>query len=60
MRRICAWCGKVLGEKEPFNDNSTTHSICKDCLAKANKEFDAIEQREKSGREDVGRKSVEN
>ncbi|MDP3879982.1 MAG: hypothetical protein Q8Q07_06745 [Dehalococcoidales bacterium] len=30
----CAWCGKYLGEKEPYEDKSVTHGICPECLAK--------------------------
>jgi hypothetical protein len=35
MIRVCAWCeqegrgeGSVLGEKEPYEDKSKTHTIC--------------------------------
>jgi len=28
---LCAWCGKNLGEKEPLEDKSITHGICKEC-----------------------------
>jgi len=31
MKRVCAWCGKDMGEKEPLDDDSVTHAICKDC-----------------------------
>jgi len=30
----CAWCGKYLGEKEPYEDKSETHGICPECRAK--------------------------
>ncbi|MDP3880175.1 MAG: hypothetical protein Q8Q07_07735 [Dehalococcoidales bacterium] len=30
----CAWCGRYLGEKEPYEDKSVTHGICPECLAK--------------------------
>jgi len=30
----CAWCGKYLGEKEPYEDKSITHGICPECRAK--------------------------
>jgi len=30
----CAWCGKYLGEKEPYEDKSVTHTICPECRAK--------------------------
>ena len=35
MRVQCAWCGKDMGEKPPYDDPSTTHSICESCLAEA-------------------------
>jgi len=30
----CAWCGRYLGEKEPYEDKSVTHGICPECQAK--------------------------
>jgi antirestriction protein ArdC len=30
----CAWCGKYMGEKPPYEDKSVTHSICPECRAK--------------------------
>jgi len=30
----CAWCGKYLGEKPPYEDKSVTHSICLEFKAK--------------------------
>ena len=30
----CAWCKKIMGEKEPLTDKSVTHTICKDCSIK--------------------------
>ncbi|MDP2729828.1 MAG: hypothetical protein Q8O55_05045 [Dehalococcoidales bacterium] len=30
----CAWCGRYLGEKEPYEDKSVTHGICPECRAK--------------------------
>ena len=41
----CAWCGKIMGEKEVGEDNqetAITHSICPLCktiLEKESKEF---------------------
>jgi hypothetical protein len=32
MIRICCKCGKVLGEKEPVEDKSETHTLCDRCL----------------------------
>jgi len=36
MIRICNWYHepKVLGEKEPFEDKSETHTICPECYEK--------------------------
>lgn len=31
MKVVCAWCGKDMGEKEPFDDESTTHGMCPEC-----------------------------
>ena len=32
MKIICAWCKRVMGDKEPFDDKSITHTICPKCL----------------------------
>lgn len=32
MFRVCAWCGKDMGEKEPLEDKSVTHGMCEKCL----------------------------
>ena len=34
MKVVCAWCGKDMGEKPPYNDRTTTPSICVKCLKK--------------------------
>ena len=34
MLRICAWCGKKIGEKEPLEDKRKTHTICGKCEKK--------------------------
>lgn len=34
MKIQCAWCKKDMGEKPPYEDPATTHSICDECLAK--------------------------
>ncbi len=31
MIRQCAWCDRVLGEIEPLDDKSITHTICENC-----------------------------
>lgn len=34
MISICAWCKKVMGEKEPLDDKRETHGICPECKEK--------------------------
>jgi len=31
MIRVCIRCEKVMGEKEPLEDESLTHGICDEC-----------------------------
>jgi hypothetical protein len=32
--RICCVCGKIFGEKEPYEDKSYTHGLCDECFKK--------------------------
>lgn len=34
MKIVCAWCKSNMGEKEPKEDDSITHSICPACRKK--------------------------
>lgn len=34
---ICAWCRETLGEKQPLEDKSVSHGICKACEQVENK-----------------------
>ena len=34
MKRLCAWCGKELGEKPGGEPDDVTHGICKKCMEK--------------------------
>ena len=34
MVRICCYCQKIMGEKEPLENKSITHGICPDCNRK--------------------------
>ena len=34
MRIACAWCGKSMGEKSPYEDTSVTHGMCPECYEK--------------------------
>lgn len=40
MKIVCAWCGKDMGEKPPYEDKSVTHSICPECKAKYFPEYE--------------------
>ena len=40
MKSICAWCKKDMGDKEPLEDLSTTHGMCKECYERMEKEID--------------------
>jgi hypothetical protein len=31
MTRQCAWCGSILGQAPPLENEATTHSICTPC-----------------------------
>ena len=31
MIRICAWCKRPMGEKEPLDDKRITHGMCEKC-----------------------------
>ena len=32
MIRVCSYCDKVFGEKEPFENKEETHGICPECF----------------------------
>ncbi|MBA7536564.1 hypothetical protein ES705_28828 [subsurface metagenome] len=34
MTRVCAWCGKGMGEIDGGGQTGTTSGICEDCLKK--------------------------
>ena len=40
MLVICSWCGEVLAEKPPLEDDHVTHGICPDCYEEATLEID--------------------
>ena len=42
----CAWCGKDMGEKPPYEDKSVTHSICEECLKKELQKLPATQLRD--------------
>lgn len=34
MKVVCAWCNEPLEDKEPYEDESISHGICKKCAKK--------------------------
>ena len=34
MKRVCAWCGKVLGYKKGGKKGDVTHGMCGECFKK--------------------------
>ena len=34
MVNVCAWCDRFLGIKEPKENSSVTHGICRPCFAR--------------------------
>jgi hypothetical protein len=34
MLVICAYCGKIIGEKEPLEDKKISHGCCEECYLK--------------------------
>lgn len=38
MKIVCAWCGKDMGEKDGAGVEGVSHSICEECLQKAEAE----------------------
>jgi hypothetical protein len=40
MKRVCAWCGKPMGEKDGRGQSGTSHGICPACEARLHGELD--------------------
>jgi len=40
MIRKCCVCKKILGEKEPLDDKSVTHTYCESCAKKEWENFE--------------------
>jgi uncharacterized CHY-type Zn-finger protein len=40
MKVVCAWCGKSLGEKEPYDSEETSHGMCDDCQLTFNEKIE--------------------
>ena len=39
---ICAWCKKVIGIKEPLENEAETHGVCEECGGKLKKKYKMI------------------
>jgi len=39
MIRMCSWCGKYMGQKDPLGDPKISHMICPDCEGIMNEEI---------------------
>ena len=48
---ICAWCKRVLGMKEPVEDERITHGICSECQLKLIREAKNLKIRRKNENE---------
>jgi len=44
MLRMCCYCEKIMGEKEPFEDKSITSGLCDPCLKKELKKAGLFKQ----------------
>ena len=42
MFRVCSYCERIIGVKEPFTDTSETHGICAECEEVENRKIDAV------------------
>ena len=58
MIRVCSWCERFLGDKEPLEDQRVTHSVCELCaqqmLASEEDEREQFRQAEPRGRPAIG------
>jgi len=52
MIRVCSYCGKVFGEKEPLENKEETHGICPECFPEVMKNFE--KEMEEIKREETG------
>ena len=44
MIRLCSWCQKIMGEKEPLDDRQVTHGICPECQVEIAEEARAVHE----------------
>lgn len=53
MKVICAWCRDDLGEKEPLEDLSLTHTICAECAKRVCAQASGVRQQATTGEHEV-------
>ncbi|KKL13986.1 hypothetical protein LCGC14_2520260 [marine sediment metagenome] len=46
MLIFCAWCGKVVGEKPPLDNDDITWTICTDCKVEVKSEIMVMSEEE--------------
>ena len=54
MTRVCSWCGKSMGEKEPLEDKRITNGICGACQSLV---LEGRNTRTGEGKEDCAKRS---
>ena len=42
MKRICSYCRKDMGEKEPLDDDRVSHGICPDCAKHYRRQLEGL------------------
>ena len=42
MRVVCSYCKKEMGKKEPFSDETVSHTICPDCFHYFEEQVDGL------------------
>lgn len=47
MKRVCSWCKRTIGEKEPVSDPSETSAICPECYKNNYPEIYAVHHNDK-------------
>jgi hypothetical protein len=53
MQVICSWCENFMREKEPLNDGSKSHGICKGCYQKATDEIQSSASKYRKEKEGI-------
>ncbi len=51
MKIVCAQCTAILGEREPFDEDSISHAVCLKCKDKVLKKLTENKIEERTGKE---------